>query len=42
MITIREKEKETPQQINIGISVSQAPGYMINTKIITFVPRFMI
>lgn len=42
MVKIEHKELTTPQCYLYGVTVSQAPDHLIYTKIVTFVPRFLL
>ena len=42
LIIIRRKRESFPRYFLLGVCISQAPSPMINSRLITFAPRFMI
>ena len=42
MVRINQKASVYPQCYLYGVMVSQAPEYMLSTKVVTFVPRFVL
>ena len=42
MVKLTQALPKSPQHFLFGVSISQAPAPMLNSKIVTFVPRFMI
>lgn len=42
MIEVPQVEEKTPRQFLFGLSIAQAPAPYTKSKIVTFVPRFMI
>ena len=42
MVKVKQIEQAKPKIYLFGISISQAPAPMVKSKIVTFVPRFMI